>query len=197
MTSQNLILIVEDQPGFRRIYEDVLSDAGYVVLVAEDGEKGWEMAKSRQPQLILLDLGLPKMDGFEVLKRIRADETTKAIPIIIFSVMGDEKDIKKAMDMGANDYTIKGFYTPRQILSKVKNLVQTTEVGPGEVSFKIEIKPAEKDAAKVGKVLGLNDQIACPDCKVQAILELFADAAPDGEHWFRAKWSCPQCGKVF
>ena len=197
MTNQNLILIVEDQPGFRRIYEDVLSDAGYVVLVAEDGEKGWELARARNPNLILLDLGLPKMDGFEVLKRIRADDATKGIPVIIFSVMGDEKDIKKAMEMGANDYTIKGFYTPRQILSKVKNLVQTTEVAPGEVAFKIEVKPSEKDASKVGKVLGLNDGIFCPDCKVPAVLELFPDAAPDGEHWFRAKWSCPQCGRVF
>ena len=197
MNSQNLILIVEDQPGFRRIYEDVLSDAGYEVLIAEDGEKGWQMAKDRKPNLILLDLGLPKIDGFEVLKRIRENETTKSIPIIIFSVMGDEKDIKKAMEMGANDYTIKGFYTPRQILSKVKNLVQTVDVSPTDISFHLEIKTAEKDADKVGKILGLGKENACPDCGIPAHLELFPDAAPDGEHWFRARWSCSKCGKVF
>lgn len=197
MTSQNLILIVEDQPGFRRIYEDVLSDAGYEVLIAEDGEKGWQLAKDRKPNLILLDLGLPKIDGFEVLKRIRMDETTKNIPIIIFSVMGDEKDIKKAMEMGANDYTIKGFYTPRQILSKVKNLVQTVDVSPTDISFRLEIKTSEKDASKVGGILGLAKGNTCPDCGTAVDLELFPDAAPDGEHWFRARWSCSQCGKVF
>ncbi|HVZ80249.1 MAG TPA: response regulator [bacterium] len=197
MTSQNLILIVEDQPGFRRIYEDVLSDAGYEVVVAEDGEKGWQMIRDRKPNLVLLDLGLPKMDGFEVLKRIREDEATRSIPIIIFSVMGDEKDIKKAMDMGANDYTIKGFYTPRQILSKVKNLVQTSEVGPSETSFKLMVDPSGADAVKVGQILSLGKDNQCPACAVSVRLEVFPDAAPGGEHWFRARWSCPQCGKIF
>ncbi len=197
MTNQNLILIVEDQPGFRRIYEDVLSDAGYQVLVAEDGEKGWQLIRERKPNLVLLDLGLPKLDGFEVLKLVRADETTRGIPIVIFSVMGDEKDIKKAMEMGANDYTIKGFYTPRQILSKVKNLVQTNEVGPSETSFKVEVSPSGGDAAKVGKILSLGNENKCPDCAVPVTMELFPDAAPNGEHWFRARWSCPQCKKVF
>lgn len=82
--SKGTILLVEDQPGFRRIYHDVLANEGYEVLEAQDGEEGWNMAKERKPHLILLDLGLPKIDGYEVLKRIRADAGTRNIPVIIF-----------------------------------------------------------------------------------------------------------------
>ena len=66
--SKGVILIVEDQQGFRRIYHDVLESDGYQVLEAADGEAGWLAAKEKKPNLILLDLGLPKIDGFEVLK---------------------------------------------------------------------------------------------------------------------------------
>src|ERR1039458_1793294 len=120
MGDKGTILIVEDQEGFRQVYSDILAYDGYGVLTAEDGELGWEMAKEKKPDLVLLDLGLPKLDGFEVLQRLRADPETKEIPVIIFSVMGEQKDIQKALQMGANDYTVKGFYTPKQVLSKIK-----------------------------------------------------------------------------
>ncbi len=120
MSGKATILIVEDQKGFRMIFEDVLVAAGYEVLSAADGERGWEMSKERKPHLVLLDLGLPKIDGFEVLRRIRADAETQNTPVIIFSVMGEQNSVKKAMDLGANDYIVKGFHPPLQILGKVK-----------------------------------------------------------------------------
>ena len=128
MESKEVILLVEDQEGFRRIYQDVLNADGYEVLTAMDGEEGWETAKQNKPDLILLDLGLPKMDGFEVLRRIREDPETKKIPVIIFSVIGEQKDIQKALEMGANDYTVKGFYTPREILGKIKSVLTQADL---------------------------------------------------------------------
>jgi len=121
MSEKAAILIIEDQRGFRTIYGDLLADAGYEVLSAEDGEKGWQMSKEKKPDLILLDLGLPKMDGFEVLRHIRGDAQTKKIPIIICSVVEGEKSVQKAMELGANDYTVKGLHAPRQILDKIKS----------------------------------------------------------------------------
>ncbi|HTC19399.1 MAG TPA: response regulator, partial [bacterium] len=137
--SKGTILIVEDQQGFRRIYHDVLVNDGYEVMEAQDGEEGWNMVKEHKPNLVLLDLGLPKVDGFEVLKRIRADAETKHIPIIIFSVLGEQKDVKKGLEMGANDYTVKGFYTPRQILSKIKGLMTQVEVKKSVNSYNLKI----------------------------------------------------------
>ena len=128
------VLIVEDQKGFRQIYKDVLSSDGYQVLTAEDGEAGWQLSKEKKPHLILLDLGLPKLDGFEVLSRLRADRETKAIPVIIFSVLGEDKDIQKAMGLGANGYVVKGSTTPRQVLVKITEVLARMELDKKAVS---------------------------------------------------------------
>jgi DNA-binding response OmpR family regulator len=197
MNGKGLILIVEDQLGFRRIYEDVLASDGYQVLVAEDGEKGWELAQEKKPDLVLLDLGLPKIDGFEVLRRMRANKITQNIPVVIFSVMGEEKDIKKALEMGANDYTVKGFYTPRQILSKIKGLVSSEPTQNTQSTYKVGIKEESKDALRLKDEIGLTKGYRCPQCGGEIVLELFPDYVREGGHWFISRLTCPPCGKVF
>ena len=130
MKAKGKILIVEDQKGFRRIYQDFLEGQGYGVLTAEDGELGWNSARENKPDLILLDLGLPKLNGFEVLQKIKADATTRDIPVVIFSVIGEQKEIDKAMALGAKDYTIKGFNTPRQVMEKIEILLSKGDAAP-------------------------------------------------------------------
>ena len=195
--SKGTILIVEDQPGFRRIYRDVLASEGYEVLQAEDGQTGWEMAKSNKPGLVLLDLGLPKMDGFEVLTRIRADAEVKHIPVIIFSVLGEQKDVKKGLELGANDYTVKGFYTPRQILSKIKNLMNQSQSKPTINSYKVNIADSKEDASKLQGEVGIPQNFSCPQCSSAMVLELFPDYVRSDGHWFTARFTCPKCGKFF
>ncbi len=195
--SKGTILIVEDQHGFRRIYHDVLSSEGYEVLEAEDGEEGWQTVKNQKPSLVLLDLGLPKIDGFEVLKRIRADNETKNIPVIIFSVLGEQKDVKKGLEMGANDYTVKGFYTPRQILSKIKSLLTQVDVKKSVNSYKLKITESGEDAPKLQNEIGLVDGYQCSQCKTAMSLELFPDYVRNEGHWFTAHFVCPNCGKGF
>ena len=196
MNSKGTILIVEDQAGFRMIYEDLLVHEGYAVITAGDGELGWELIKGKKPSLVLLDLGLPKVDGFEVLRRMRADPEAKAIPVIIFSVMGEPNDIKKAMDMGANDYTIKGFYTPMQILSKIKSQLIQVEPIRKTTSYKIPLMAGGEELAKLQEELGLTRGYQCPGCGVDMALELFPDHLREGTHWFTARLVCPKCGKT-
>lgn len=124
--SKGKILIVEDEPGFRRIYKEVLETDGYTVVLAEDGERGLESASAESPDLILLDLRLPTMHGFEVLKKLKENEATKKIPVVIFSVMGEEDDIQEGLDLGAEDYAVKGFYSPREILKQVGAILTRT-----------------------------------------------------------------------
>ena len=83
--SQNkgTILLIEDEESFRTIFGDVIRRDGYEILEAEDGEIGWKLAKDKKPDLVLLDLVLPKLRGLEVLKKIRSDETTTDIPVLI------------------------------------------------------------------------------------------------------------------
>ena len=122
------ILIVEDEPGFRLIYRGVLENAGYQVSEAADGKEGLQMAKKLKPDLILLDLVLPKLSGYDVLKKIRATKSIKNTPVIIFSVLGEEEDIKKGFELGANDYRIKGDSSPMGIIDKVRDLLSKNKM---------------------------------------------------------------------
>jgi two-component system chemotaxis response regulator CheY len=126
------ILIVEDQRGFRRIYRDALESQGYTVLVAEDGEMGLDLVRLHKPSLILLDLGLPRMSGFEVLRKIREDVSLDKVRVVIFSVTGEEKDVEKALGMGANGYVLKGGHTPRQIIEVIQGLLNPKEKAAGK-----------------------------------------------------------------
>jgi DNA-binding response OmpR family regulator len=147
--------------------------------------------------LVLLDLGLPKIDGFEVLKRIRQDPETKHIPVIIFSVLGEQKDVKKGLEMGANDYTVKGFYTPRQILSKIKSLMTQVEVKAAVHSYKIQPMEGREEAQKLQNEIGLLKGFTCPHCSGEMALELFPDYVRNEGHWFTAHFACRKCGKDF
>ncbi len=126
MNEQNpkgTVLLIEDEFGFRRIYTSVFKYAGYDVLDAEDGEKGFQMVLKHRPSIVLLDLLLPKMNGLEVLKKIRATDELKKIPVIIFSVLGEEREVGMGLSMGANDYLIKGNSNPKEILDKVQDIL--------------------------------------------------------------------------
>ncbi len=123
MNQGKTILIVEDQPGFRRIYRDILESEGYAVLTAEDGEKGLDLARFHRPDLVLLDLGLPRMNGYEVLRKIREDVSMDKVKVIIFSVMGEEKDVQKGISLGANGYVLKGGHTPRQVIDQIAGML--------------------------------------------------------------------------
>jgi CheY-like chemotaxis protein len=118
------ILIIEDEHVFRMIYRGVLENAGLTVLEAEDGKKGWDIIRAKKPDLVLLDLILPEMNGYEVLERIRQDPETKDIPIIVFSVMGADENIQKALDLGANYFKIKGANSPSDILEQIDKVLK-------------------------------------------------------------------------
>jgi putative two-component system response regulator len=123
---QGTILLVEDEPVFRLIYRGVLQNAGYTVIEAPDGQAGWELVRTRKPDLVLLDLILPKMSGHEVLHNIRSDESTKNIPVVIFSVMGQEKDVERSYALGANEHRLKGLESPVKILHLIQEILKKT-----------------------------------------------------------------------
>jgi len=120
MTRQ--ILVIEDTEDNRRILRDLLTAAGYDVIEAVDGMTGVAMAMERRPDLILMDIQLPVIDGYEATRRIKADPTTQNIPIIAvtsYALAGDEA---KARDAGCNGYVAKP-YSPRLLLQKVREFV--------------------------------------------------------------------------
>ncbi len=117
------ILIVEDDSFLRKLVVRKLTSEGYDVSEAFDGEQGIKKAQTENPDLILLDLILPGIDGFEVLARIKDNEDTSSTPVIILSNLGQKEDIEKGFNLGAVDYLIKAHFTPNEIIEKINALL--------------------------------------------------------------------------
>jgi DNA-binding response OmpR family regulator len=106
------ILIVEDDKFLRELIARKLTDEGFDIVEAVDGEDGIKKIKETKPDLVLLDLILPSIDGFEVLSRVKGDASLTSIPIIILSNLGQKEEVEKGLDLGAVDYLIKAHFTP-------------------------------------------------------------------------------------
>jgi two-component system cell cycle response regulator DivK len=122
------ILVVEDQEDNRQILRDLLNSADYEMIEAVDGEEALAAVAKRRPDLILMDIQLPILDGYEVTRRIRADPAMRLIPIIAVTSYALSGDEAKARQAGCDDYVTKP-YSPRQLLAKVKEyLAQVDQV---------------------------------------------------------------------
>jgi two-component system cell cycle response regulator DivK len=119
MVMSKRILVVEDQADNRQILRDLLRSVGYEVVESEDGQAALVAAKSQRPDLILMDIQLPLMDGYEATRRIKADPDLRAIPIIAVTSYALSGDEDKAQAAGCDDYVTKP-YSPRQLLAKIK-----------------------------------------------------------------------------
>lgn len=123
MAEQKKILIVEDDRYISKMYQLKLSLEGYEVEVAENGRQGVDKVKEFMPDIMLLDLLMPELDGFEVLKIVKGDEATKNIPVLIMSNLGQEDHIQKGMGMGAVGYIVKSQYTPSKVVETIKQVL--------------------------------------------------------------------------
>ncbi len=118
------VLVVEDDKFLRELILQKLAKEGYETSEAIDGEEGIKKIKEEKPHLILLDLILPGIDGFEVLSRMRDDSAVSSIPVIILSNLGQKEDVEKGLKLGAADYLIKAHFTPGEIIEKIKNILK-------------------------------------------------------------------------
>lgn len=120
MDSSKKILLVEDDVLILRMLSERLREKGYEVFVAEDGEEGLERVRSIKPDLILLDLILPKLDGISLLRKIKEDESISAIPVLILTNLKNDETIEESIRLGASDYLVKVNYTPDELVEKIK-----------------------------------------------------------------------------
>ena len=118
------ILLVEDDPCLIDIYTIKLKEAGFKTDVAKDGQTALELLARREPDLLILDIVLPRIDGWEILKKIKGQDKFKNLPIIILSNLGQRKEVKKGLDLGAVKYLIKAHYTPSEIAEEVKKALR-------------------------------------------------------------------------
>jgi two-component system, chemotaxis family, chemotaxis protein CheY len=119
------ILLIEDDKFFQKFYSTKLQENKVEVDVAGDGEEGLIKMRSMNPDLILLDLIMPKVDGFGVLTARSQDENLKKIPVIVFSTLGQEKDVQRAKEMGANGYINKGSFDYKVMVDTINQVMKS------------------------------------------------------------------------
>jgi DNA-binding response OmpR family regulator len=123
MPNQQKILIIEDEKTLLEAIAKKLEMENYIVDTALDGEEGLEKIKNNKPDLILLDILMPKVDGFEVLENLNKDPELSKIPVIIISNSGQPVEIERAMALGVKDYLIKAEFDPQEVIIKIKNIL--------------------------------------------------------------------------
>ena len=195
--SKGKILIVEDDTELRSVYADAIAASGYTVVTAEDGEQGLALAKIEKPDLILLDIVMPKLPGFEVLKGIRADAETRDTIVIILSVIGEKGLIQKAMNMGANGYVVKGSSKPNEIIGKIQTFLTKQDIEKHTDVYRLFVQGNRGDATKLQSNTGLTKPFTCAVCNQETMLVLTPDNSHSDEHWFSAHFTCPICGRPF
>ncbi len=121
-TMNNIILTAEDQQHIRKLIEYKLTNCGYVVVAVEDGVQALEKARELLPALIMLDVMMPQMTGFEVLAALKADERTRSIPVLLVTAQSKEEEVLKGLEMGAEDYITKPF-SPNELAARVRKVL--------------------------------------------------------------------------
>jgi len=117
------ILLIEDDPLLIDIYTTKLQQSGFDVKAVEHGEKAVAAIQQERPDIVLLDIVLPHVDGWEILQQVQASEELKRIPIVILSNLGQKEEIEKGLRLGAVRYLIKAHYTPSQVVEEVVKLI--------------------------------------------------------------------------
>jgi len=151
------VLVVDDEPMVREVLARYLAKEGFAVDTAEDGQQALDAFAAERPDLVLLDLMLPRVDGFEVFERLRAQFST---PVIMLTARGEETDRVVGLDLGADDYVTKPF-SPREVVSRVRAVLRRTgtqraTTGPGVLAFPgLEIDTGRREVHRDGQPVKL------------------------------------------
>ena len=149
------ILLIEDSPTVRMLYKRTFEMKGFHVYEAGTGAEGWKLAHQRVPDLVILDMMLPDCHGLSVLKKIRSDELTKKIPVLVLTSLKDIYDVQRAINLGANYYSVKGKDSPEKLLQMIYKLLKKNqtleelETGPEDAGEEAE-PPEGESSSKIG-----------------------------------------------
>lgn len=124
-----ILLLIEDDPMMLKMYQKAFNLEGFEVELAANGQDGLTKAKQQDLSLILLDVMMPKMDGFEVLAKLKLEPATKNIPVIILTNLAGQQDADRAISMGAVKYLVKSEYDPKEIVSIIKEVLEGKKPG--------------------------------------------------------------------
>lgn len=187
------VLIVEDTELLRRMYVDSLKEEGFNVTAAADGLEALSILRSATPDLILLDLVMPKMSGLEVLEVIKKDDRLRDIPVLILSNPLEDADMERGLELGATDYLIKSEMRVADVAARISEVLK----GGGErpASYTVYLRDHDGDIDSLVEDAGLRRRLWCPACEVELALQMFPQKEKAG--WYEAHLMCPMCGREY
>mgnify|MGYP002386712875 CR=1 FL=1 len=181
------ILMVDDDEVIRGMYATVFKKEGFEVIEAVDGVDGLDKATKNVPDLIFTGIVMPTMDGFQMMEALAKNVATSKIPVIISSHLGREEDHKKANELGAKEFFVRGMHTPNEIAEKIRAMLEPQE-------YKLKISFDELDAKKMFTDLHMDPEFKCADCRGELILSLRVTNME--KHEFSANFACSKCNRV-
>lgn len=119
------ILLIEDDQFLLNIYATKFKLEKFKVVLATDGEQGIKLASEENPSIILLDIMLPKMNGLDVLKKLKADKKTSKIPVVLLTNLSKKDEVDKSFALGADDYLVKAHFMPSEVVEKIKSVINS------------------------------------------------------------------------
>jgi two-component system, OmpR family, phosphate regulon response regulator PhoB len=185
------ILIVEDDMLFQGVYRTRLTQQGFLVKVVSDGETALREIEQSPPDLILLDLVLPRLNGLEMLSRLKQNPQHAELPVIILTSRGEPADVERGLQAGAEDYLIKSSTNPKEVIWKIRTALAKKTGQP--VTLRVALQEKELDAPLLADLTKKSEELECARCAGHLLLEL--TPKEDRPGWFDAHLICPDCGK--
>ncbi len=124
LTKKYKVCIIEDDSSILEIYERKISQSGFEVVTAKDGEEGWNVLKKEFPDIALIDIMMPKMDGIELMKKMKEDEELSKIPVIILTNLEDYETVKKTSNLQSRFYLVKALFNPQKVVDLIKEVLR-------------------------------------------------------------------------
>lgn len=185
------ILLVEDSKSLQQIYKTKLTFEEFHVITADNGMEAIKILSHEKPDLILLDLMMPLMDGYKVLQVVKTESKLAHIPVLVFSAKGQPDEVEKALNLGAAGYVVKATTKPNEVVEKIRKILSEQPEVNELTQYIVEINETAFDAKKLASDFNLHE-LKCVKCGSQLLLQLTPDFS-HGTSWFCGKFFCQGC----
>jgi DNA-binding response OmpR family regulator len=188
---RNKILLVEDSKTIQQMYRNKLTFEQFQVFTADNGMEAIKILSQEKPDIILLDLMMPVMDGYKVLQVVKTDPKLSDIPVLVFSAKGQPEEVEKALNLGAAGYIVKATTKPNEVVEQIRKVLSQKPKVQELTRYLVEIRENAYDVKKLSSDFNLND-LRCQKCQAPLLLELIPDFSHETP-WFTGRFLCPRC----
>jgi DNA-binding response OmpR family regulator len=188
---RNKILLVEDSKAIQQMYRNKFTFEQFQVLTADNGMEAIKILSQEKPDIILLDLMMPVMDGYKVLQVVKTDPKLSNIPVLVFSAKGQPEEVEKALNLGASGYIVKATTKPNEVVEQIRKVLSQKPKVQELARYLVEIRDNAYDAKKLASDFNLNE-LRCRKCQAPMLLELIPDFSHETP-WFSGRFVCSRC----